>query len=668
MAAKDFNLLRFQECSEALVPMLKRNKREVFFWCFAIVSMFFMLGSYPAQRSEARWFEIVREMLLTGDWLHPCINGGAYFDKPLVSYWLIAVLAKLSGGIVNEFVCRAPSVISALIGLVCVRNLTALLTNGSRRAALLAGWLTLSLYSFMLWGRLAEADMEQTVFILGAVTVYMNYRDRKSWGAYIGFWFLCAVGAQTKGLPALVIPPMLAFIDCIIRKQIKFHLNLKFFVAFAIGMIVYFIPFILSFAGAGNYSADGLMLVFRENIVRVFNPWDHNDDPFYCYFGYLPRLLIPWSLFFVMAFADRIIQGVRKRHMEENDLWLLCSVIAIFVLFSVSRSRRVYYILPIVPYCMIQTAIWLERQEKTALQKISTFLFNFAHFILPMVAIVLAFAVFAFPSVMKAYFNESGCMDFVPAEVLFNDFSGRFMLICLIATLFGLGYFVFWLIAFRRIKKGNGFDFFTVGKHPVNVVVPFVCMVGSLVFAVVIPLISSSRLFNPCPAFLREVGQTVQANCTADPDYLNRVVIFGDFGEAAVVYYMNLQKPIRKFALEELNDENRDFFDDTVNILGYDAFKTALTEIREKGGMVITHANEAVEIPDDEIRCLFLNGTANYADGVLVEDFNPVTELKISKLAANPEKREKYEKAEGKRLIILVVSPHNHETKDSDNV
>ena len=81
------------------------RRSEFFFWAFAVLALFLFLGHNALWASEERWAEVAREMLLSGDWLHPSLNWVIYFDKPQLSYWLILPFAVLLGGM-DELVVR----------------------------------------------------------------------------------------------------------------------------------------------------------------------------------------------------------------------------------------------------------------------------------------------------------------------------------------------------------------------------------------------------------------------------------------------------------------------------------------------------------------------------------------------------------------------------------
>ena len=92
----------------------KQNLPDLVFWCMAIVLLFLNLGVKGISGSEARWTGIVREMFLSGNFVQPTINFELYFDKPIVSYWFIALFAFFNKGVATELVARIPSALAAL--------------------------------------------------------------------------------------------------------------------------------------------------------------------------------------------------------------------------------------------------------------------------------------------------------------------------------------------------------------------------------------------------------------------------------------------------------------------------------------------------------------------------------------------------------------------------
>src|SRR3990167_5608793 len=72
-----------------------------------ILIVFYMawLGSYALfTPDEARYSEVGREMIATGDFITPRVNGVAFLDKPILYYWLQALSLHVFG--VHEWAVR----------------------------------------------------------------------------------------------------------------------------------------------------------------------------------------------------------------------------------------------------------------------------------------------------------------------------------------------------------------------------------------------------------------------------------------------------------------------------------------------------------------------------------------------------------------------------------
>ncbi|NCD33876.1 MAG: hypothetical protein EOL87_10745 [Spartobacteria bacterium] len=329
----------------------------IFFWVAAISVLFVSLGVRPLWTAEERWAEIVREMFMpNGSFFHPTLNGSSYFDKPLGTYWFIAVVRGLSG-VMNEWVCRLPSVLCGVMALSATMRLGTMLWNG--KVGLLAGWLLLTTYGFSFWARTAQADMANLAFIMTAVWWYWKRRDQLNFVTYLVFYLLLFVGSQMKGLTALVVPLAVIAPDLLAGWRWKKNLRWCHLFAFVIGAAVYVVPFVYSNISNAPAATDssGLALVFRENILRYVQPFDHKE-PFYCYLYHVPTLLLPWSPLFLVA----VISGFftfKDRKPGETTRWLGWAILMIFLFFSISGSRRSYYILPIVPFCCLFMALFI---------------------------------------------------------------------------------------------------------------------------------------------------------------------------------------------------------------------------------------------------------------------------------------------------------------------
>ncbi|WP_296922994.1 glycosyltransferase family 39 protein, partial [uncultured Megamonas sp.] len=96
---------------------LKNKKLLLGIFILAIFYLYLAhLGSYHLMDpDEGRYNQIPREMLLSGDFITPHLNGVEYFEKPAFQYWFTAIMMKIFG--VTEFAGR---ILPALSAIGCV--------------------------------------------------------------------------------------------------------------------------------------------------------------------------------------------------------------------------------------------------------------------------------------------------------------------------------------------------------------------------------------------------------------------------------------------------------------------------------------------------------------------------------------------------------------------
>jgi len=344
----------------------------LFILCLGGLLLFARLGDRPLGGSEGRWGEIAREMMQTGNLIVPKINGIPYRDKPPASYWLI-VLASLPSGRVSETTTRLPSAAATLLSILLIYLITS--SYWDRKTALLAALIFMTTYPLLRWSRTANADTLTLTGMLASLYFFVIHRQHAEKGSWLyPFFIIAGLTSLMKGLLGFVLPSLGVFPYLLIknrhavfRRKFLFHLLLSGL----LGGVLFLIPFFLDFKT--THSGMSLYLVFKENILRFFRPFDHTDSFFY-YFYYIFITLSPWTTLIPVFFT--VLK--RKDFLREKGvfffvLWFVC----LFIFFTLSGSKRGYYLLPVIApfsillgftltrsalsekYSKIKTAFWL---------------------------------------------------------------------------------------------------------------------------------------------------------------------------------------------------------------------------------------------------------------------------------------------------------------------
>jgi 4-amino-4-deoxy-L-arabinose transferase-like glycosyltransferase len=318
-----------------------------------ILMLFAFLGSRELWTQEHRWADIVSGMFYRHDFLHPYLGQATYYDKPLLSYWLMAGFAKLFGSL-STWALRMPSALAGLLGIWSVYRIGSKIQ--SRELGLLSGWMLITTFYFVFWARVSSADMLNLGGSMIAIAWYLEHRDAPRFFSCAVFFIIVALTSLCKGLVGALVPFIAVMVDISLRKTWLQYFRLSLFLSILPGLIIYFLPFLASsYFNPENYSQSGLYLVYRENIMRYFQPFDHKGSVF-TYFIYLPIYMLPWVIFLFPAIFTLF---KRYRSLSLDSKWLVWTFFVIFIFFTLSGSRRSYYVLPIVPFATLLTADWL---------------------------------------------------------------------------------------------------------------------------------------------------------------------------------------------------------------------------------------------------------------------------------------------------------------------
>src|SRR5499427_2404034 len=155
---------------------------------------------------EGRYAEIPREMLASGDWLTPRLNGYKYFEKPPLQYWATAASFAAFG--TNEWAARIWPGLTGFLGVLLV------FWAGNRLlgppAGLLGAAVTASSFLYAVIGHLLTLDMALSVFMSAAVFGFAVSQakagDARRRRMMLLAWGAMALAVLTKGLAGAILP------------------------------------------------------------------------------------------------------------------------------------------------------------------------------------------------------------------------------------------------------------------------------------------------------------------------------------------------------------------------------------------------------------------------------------------------------------------------------
>ncbi len=326
-------------------------RTELFLCLFLGLSLFMLsvnLGLAELWGSEGRWAVVARSMLRSGDLFLPTLGIHSYWDKPLLSYWQILPFAYICGD-VSEFAARFPSVIWSMVMLLLTYRLSKR-WFGQETALLSVGTLATT-YSFVFWGRNAQVEMTNAAMILLCLWYFIHHKSDKShtWVYLLGV--LMALGANMKGLTLYAVPIFSILLLSCIQWDWTWMPSIRVLAPAGLLSLAVFIA-VPAMASLHSATWEPLQMVWRENVLRFFGQYDHRS-PFYTYFVKIFYLAAPWSLLLPFAIGHSLRRVRRPLSQIPEAFILFC---AIFIFFTLSGSRRPYYLLPILPFAAILVA------------------------------------------------------------------------------------------------------------------------------------------------------------------------------------------------------------------------------------------------------------------------------------------------------------------------
>lgn len=329
-----------------------------------------MLAIPLADSTEARYAEIARMMLESGDWITPYFDYGVpFWGKPPLAFWAQALSFKLLG--LNDFAPRLPSWLAslAMIGLLFVL----LDKRVSRRAAL---WAMLIFSSCLLVYVLSGAVLTDPFLALSVSLSLVAFVQVRHQGAdywrYLFFVGL-AIGLLSKGPLALVliVGPIVLWLLFSSRRWSTLRLFpwWRGGALLAVLSLPWYIAAELKTPGFLNY------FILGEHFYRFVDPgWAgdlygsaHQKPHGSIWLLWIPASL-PWGLIALWLIGRHLMsapsRSVLWQTLRDDDVSLY-AIWAVFpmVFFTLAGNVLWTYLLPALPALAILLALYFDAHQ-----------------------------------------------------------------------------------------------------------------------------------------------------------------------------------------------------------------------------------------------------------------------------------------------------------------
>lgn len=307
---------------------------------------------------EGRYVGVAWEMLRSGDWSTPTLDGLPYFHKPPLFYWVTAASMALFGA--GDWAARAAPLLGAWAGAMA--TFVFVCRWWGVRLASLALSALLAMPLFYLAAQFANLDMlvagciTATIVLLAhaALSFESGIEHRP---ALIAGYAAAALGLLAKGLIGVLFPVLVVGGWLVLEKRWRTLwalLSLPGALVCAGIAAPWFIVMQARFPGFLDYFF--IVQHFKRFATGGFN----NVQPWWFFVAVLALLSLPWLAWLRPHVVRDGLSDPTRRSLRRL-MWLWAGTVVVF--FSLPQSKLIGYILPALPPLAVLLADGFEQLD-----------------------------------------------------------------------------------------------------------------------------------------------------------------------------------------------------------------------------------------------------------------------------------------------------------------
>lgn len=309
---------------------------------------------------EGRYVGVALEMLRSGSWAVPTLDGLPYFHKPPLFYWITAAAMGVFGP--HAWAARAAPLLGAMAMTLAVAWFARRWISAA--AARWSPWIVATMPFAYLGAQFANLDMLVagciTVAVLTLADAVLRAPDDPAAArSALAGWVAMALGVLAKGLIGIVLPLAVLLVWLAARPDraaawraaLGRLISGSGIAAFAVLAVPWFALVEARHPGFLNY------FFVHHHLARFASGGFNNEQPWWFYLPVIALLGLPWT---VLLWPPARAQ--RTSDQRVLQCLLVCWAAVVVVFFSLPRSKLIGYVLPALPPLALLIADHAERR------------------------------------------------------------------------------------------------------------------------------------------------------------------------------------------------------------------------------------------------------------------------------------------------------------------
>ena len=307
-------------------------------WLLALLLALYTAFGLPLfDEDEGEYAEVAVEMAHSGDYITPTLNGQAFYEKPILAFWLQAPLVDLLG--VHAGVFRLPSLIACVLWSWLIFRFAKQQEEGDQTTAWLAAFFCITSLGVVVSAE--AAAMEGVLSLLMCAACFDIYRYWLSGSPWVRrrVYGWMALGFLAKGPIAVVIPLLVSVVFFLSQGRFKQWVRALFdplgWLLFAILALPWYL---LQYHLMGQSFID--YFLFRENLGRLSGTLQGHGGSYAYYLPVLLLIVLPHTTLMLRAGWSSLRQ---RRTPLTLFLWIWLGVV--LGVFTLAHTKLPHYLL-----------------------------------------------------------------------------------------------------------------------------------------------------------------------------------------------------------------------------------------------------------------------------------------------------------------------------------